>query len=173
MKKHILICGDVGVGKSTLIRKLILSAGKPVYGFATKRLTHEKDGFFPIYIHPADRPEEERTYSPDNYIGRCDGKIHDVKYDVFNKEGVRLIEGAKDDGLLIMDELGFMEAKAEKFVDAVFKALDGDVQIIAAVKSRRDVPFLEEVRNHPKSEVFRITKENRDQLYTELIKKLI
>ena len=36
MKKHILICGEKGVGKSTLIRRLVEAAQLTVSGFCTK-----------------------------------------------------------------------------------------------------------------------------------------
>ena len=68
-----------------------------------------------------------------------------------------------------MDELGFMEAKAEAFTRAVLETLDGDIPVIAAVKARFDIPFLDAVRAHPKGKLSMITKENRDQLYEELL----
>ena len=72
-----------------------------------------------------------------------------------------------------MDELGFMEAKAEAFTREVFAALDGDIPVIAAVKARFDVLFLNEVRAHPHAQLVVITKENRDELYLELLPQIL
>ena len=69
----------------------------------------------------------------------------------------------------MMDELGFMESKAEAFTQAVIHALDVDIPVIAAVKARFDVPFLNEVRAHPKTRLYMITTENRDALFSELL----
>ena len=41
--------------------------------------------------------------------------------------------------------------------------------MIAAVKSRTDIPFLNAVRAAPKAEVFYITPENREELYERLL----
>ena len=61
MEKHILICGERGVGKSTLIRRLLAESALPVGGFVTRRLPQaDGDGMFPIYLHAAALPPEER-----------------------------------------------------------------------------------------------------------------
>ncbi|MBQ6146133.1 MAG: hypothetical protein IJI82_03780 [Clostridia bacterium] len=168
-KKHILICGDRGTGKSTLIEKLLQDDPRPRYGFITKMRPACPDGFHPIYIHPAATPVEARTYAEENCIGTCDSRTHRPNLDAFNVLGVRYIEEAKPDGIIVMDELGFFEAKAEAFTATVLNALAGDVPVIAAVKSRTDVSFLNAVRAAPKAEVFYITPENREELYERLL----
>lgn len=171
-KKHILICGERGVGKSTLIARLLAHCPLPRYGFVTKRTEVDSSGFHPIFIHPAGIPEAERVYTEQNQIGSCDSKTHNINLDVFNSLGTRYIRSAKPDGIIIMDELGFMESLADAFTSAVFDALSGDIPVIAAVKDRTDVSFLNEVRNMPKAEVFYISVENRDILFEELLPRL-
>ena len=171
-KRHILICGERGVGKSTLIEKLLAASSRPRYGFITKMRPAGPDGFHPIYIHPAGQPVEERVYTDGNCIGTCDSRTHRPNLDAFNVLGVRYIEEAKPDGIIVMDELGFFEAKAEAFTAAVLHALAGDVPVIAAVKSRTDVPCLNACRAAAKAEVFYITPENRDELYEKLLPRI-
>ena len=75
MEKHILICGERGVGKSTLIRRLLAESTLPVGGFVTRRLTQaDGDGMFPIYLHAAALPPEERPYDPEHLVGTCDSR---------------------------------------------------------------------------------------------------
>ena len=165
-REHILICGEVGVGKSTLIQRLLAQTEKPLYGFVTKKLDPDENGFHPIYIHPAGA--FERVYEERNLIGTCDRRIHNINLDAFNTVGVSYLQ-AKSNGIILMDELGFMEAKAEAFTRAVMDTLDGDIPVIAAVKARFDIPFLDAVRAHPKGKLFMITRENRDRAYEELL----
>ena len=171
-KRHILICGERGVGKSTLIEKLLAASSRPRYGFITKMRPAGPDGFHPTYIHPAGQPVEERVYTDGNCIGTCDSRTHRPNLDAFNVLRVRYIEEAKPDGIIVMDELGSFEAKAEAFTAAVLHALTGDVPVIAAVKSRTDVPFLNAVRAASRAEVFYITPENRDELYEKLLPRI-
>ena len=42
-KQHILICGEVGVGKSTLIQRLLAHSSRPRYGFITKKLEPDEN----------------------------------------------------------------------------------------------------------------------------------
>ena len=155
----ILICGPRGVGKSTLIRRLTALYPGPVSGFVTKRETVANDeGLFPIYIHPAACPEARRQYGPENLIGRCDRRRSVRCTPVFDDWGPRLLEGP---GLLLMDELGFLERDAHRFQEAV----------LAAVKNRND-PFLQAVRGVPGVRVLYITRENREGLFRLLKRDL-
>jgi len=165
-RKHILICGEVGIGKSTLIARLLEHSNRPLYGFITKKLDPDENGFHPIYIHPAGAVE--RKFEQDNLIGTCDRRIHNINLDAFNTLGVSYLQ-AKPDGIILMDELGFMESKADVFTQAVMDALDGDIPVIAAIKARFDVPFLNAVRAHSKTMLYMITTENREALFSELL----
>ena len=67
-----------------------------------------------------------------------------------------------------MDELGFMESKAENFCSTVLRYLDGDIPIIAAVKDK-STPFLDAVKSHPNCKCFFISEENREELAEEVL----
>ena len=120
MEKHILICGERGVGKSTLIRRLLAESTLPVGGFVTRRLTQaDGDGMFPIYLHAAALPPEERPYDPEHLVGTCDSR-RSVRYpEAFDRLGPPLLTSG---GLLVMDELGFLENDAHRFQAAVLAA---------------------------------------------------
>lgn len=161
--KHILICGERGVGKSTLIKRLEERLGVAVSGFVTEKRQIENTHTHGVYINPA---AGERKYCKDNMAGFCyDGKW-DTYPDVFNEVGAALLNGKGQ--VVIMDELGFMEAQADVFTEKVMELLRGSVPVIAAVKARCDVPFLDKVRNHPNCTCYTITEENRDELFEEL-----
>ncbi|HWR18776.1 MAG TPA: nucleoside-triphosphatase [Clostridia bacterium] len=164
--KHILICGEVGAGKSTLITRLLAHITRPVYGFLTKKLSPDENSIHPVYIHPAG--SDTRLYEEYNLVGTCDKKIRSINLNAFNTLGVDYLKAAQN-GIIVMDELGFMEADAEAFTSAVFRALDGSIPVIAAVKARFDIPFLNDVRSHQNAKLYIITKDNRDELFKELL----
>ncbi len=165
-QKHILLRGARGAGKSTLLRRLCEASGLPLYGFVTKRLPSDETGFHPIYLNPAG---ETPRYEAFNRIGSCDSKVHHTDCRVFDTLGTAYIEQARPDGLIVMDELGFMEAQAQVFTAAVLKALDGDIPVLAAIKDRDDVPFLNALRAHPRAAVYELDESRRESLYQQLL----
>ena len=173
MKRHLLICGERGVGKSTLICRLLAENRREVGGFVTKRLTRaDENGFFPIYLYPARQRAEERCNERANLVGTCDSRSS-VRYpEVFDGLGVRLIESAPCRGIILMDELGFLENDAMAFQAAVLRALDGDTPVLAAVKPK-DTPFLRAVRGHRNAELVMIDEANRDALLVQLLPHIL
>lgn len=169
--KHILITGDSGAGKSTLIRRLLEAWEVPIGGFMTKKEAKDESGYHPIYIHPAALPQEQRQYREENRIGSCDKRIHDKKPEVFETLGVEYLQTAPPDGILVMDELGFLESRAPRFQKAVLDFLEGERLILAAVKSRADTPFLQALHRHPKAQVYALCPENREELFRMLVKQ--
>ncbi|MEG1524206.1 MAG: nucleoside-triphosphatase [Clostridia bacterium] len=165
---HILISGDIGVGKSTLIRQLLLESGKSCCGFLTKRLPADEHGESATYLHAASISEEDRFYTQENRIGSCNNKHCTFQCPVaFDTYGVKLLS-IKPGCILLMDELGFMENDALIFQHAVLKLLDSDTPVLAAIKNKR-TPFLEAVRTHRNVQVYNLTIDNRDAIRRALL----
>ena len=75
-------------------------------------------------------------------------------------------------GIILMDELGFLENDAKVFQSAVLCALDGDTPVLAAVKPK-DTPFLRAVRGHENAELVFIDEQNRDALLEKLLPHIL
>ncbi|MBD9138900.1 MAG: hypothetical protein EGQ75_01395 [Clostridiales bacterium] len=171
MKKHILICGEKGVGKSTLIRRLVEEARLTVGGFCTKMDENAEGAMRPIYIYPASLPTDQRKRGVENLVGRCGnfGRQKEIFPEVFNALGIAYLQGTPSCQVIVMDELGFMESDAQAFRRAVLQTLDGEMPVLAAVKNRMDVEFLRQVCAHPRAEVVPINPENREELFCTLL----
>ena len=163
---HILIVGRNGVGKSTLIRALIETISVPVYGMLTKKEAARSDGFCPVYIHGYGAPKQ---YDSDHLIGLCREGNSIARPEAFD----RFSESMQypKDGIIVFDELGFLESNASRFTKAVLRTLDEAPLVIAAVRDKQ-TPFLDAVRSHPRAKVYLINEENRDALRNTLIKAL-
>ena len=171
MKRHLLICGERGVGKSTLIRRLLEHSTREVGGFVTKRLpVADENGFFPIYLYPTSQSEGERRNETANLVGTCDSRSSIRQ--VFDTLGAQLIESAPKGGIILMDELGFLENDAMAFQSAGLCALDGETPVLAAVKPK-DTPFLRAVRGHENAELVFIDEQNRDALLEKLLPHIL
>lgn len=169
MGRHIIIAGKRQVGKTTLVDRLLEVFSGPVYGFRTAPGKSMKKGYKSFFIHPAGVADREE--SEENHIGDGNG-IQPLAYpETFDDYGVRCLE-AGPDGIIVMDELGFMEKDASVFCGRVLELLDGDIPVLATAKSGHDIEFLNRVLSHPNADVYYINADNRDELY-ELLKTRI
>lgn len=165
--KHALIVGARGIGKSTLIQRVLKDLGQPVTGFLTKKEIHlaDEQSGRPVYIYDPGMPHSQTS---DNLVGISYAHGFRIMKGAFDRYASKLLEPVPEGYVVVMDELGFLEAEEKRFCAAVLSLLDGNIPVIAAVKNK-NVPFLESVRSHPKCRCFYITEENRDALYQEVL----
>ncbi len=166
MKRHALIVGEQGVGKSTLIASVRRELAVPEAGIETVReagLADERGA--PIYIY---RVGSLRRQGPENLVARVGNEGKTSYPEVFDRYAGYLKEDISHCSLIILDELGFLESDAAAFCGTVLDLLDGDIPVLAAVKPK-DTPFLLAVRHHPKAEIFTIDESNRDVLAKQVL----
>jgi len=162
--KHIIITGAHAAGKTTLVHRLLEQNTRPLYGFFTQKYAPRADGLAPVYLHPIGR---ERFYGEENLIGLADNRHFEAYIAPFETLGVLSLTPVKN-GLAVMDELGFLEARAPRFRETVLHTLDGELPVLATVKAWQDIPFLDAVRQHPNVNVYDITPSNREAMYERL-----
>lgn len=153
--KHLFLTGEKGVGKSTLIQHLL--RGHCPCGFRTLRVTDVME-CPSIHLLPAAGGEP----SPENLLFYC-GCYDPSKFDTL---AVAALQN-RDGDVLLMDELGPAESRAEKFTAAVLSALDGDLPVLGVLQ-QAETEFLRAVAGHPLVRVVTVTRGNRDALRDSL-----
>lgn len=164
--KIILLCGNRRSGRSSMILELLRETDIPIYGFMTRTLNTRSDGYHEIYMFPYG--QEELFPSEACHIGDCNTRQRVIHDEVFNTLGVELVSGDAS-GILVMDELGFMEARAEAFCAAVLSKLRGDGHILAAVRTSIDTPFLQQVLATEGARVVQMDPERFNAIRDELV----
>lgn len=159
MARHIFLTGDKQVGKSTLIRNYLKTFSGKVGGFRTLRTDAFLGDRYSVHLV---RPEME-AFTEDNLLFRCPVPRDGSAVDRFEKLGCAALAQLDGYDLILMDELGPAEVKAEKFQQAVLAALDGDIPIVGVLQ-KAESPFLDKIARHPNVDVIEVTMENRDLL---------
>ena len=166
---HMFLTGEIQVGKSTLIRR-VLAALPDVraVGFRTVTAADLPDAVGSVYLVGLDH--DGQRFDPSSRVGirRGSGQgIEGFPY-VFDEKGTALLQDAEKGQLIIMDEIGRMEAEAAAFRARVEALLDGDVPILGVVQKRGDTPLQRHIRTHPGVRLVTVTPENRDELLPQL-----
>ena len=161
---------DKGVGKTTLVKKLLENRKNDVCGFLTKRYPElAKDDMCPVYISGIN---EDPVTDDKHLLGTCGGGRHYTNNEVFNELGVELITADNKNSLIIMDELGFLEMNAEKFKEKVFEVLESENPVLIMLKQRLDIEFLKKIKDNPNVEFIRMDVSNRDEICEYILTEL-
>jgi len=166
---NILLTGVPGVGKTTLIKKLINSISFPKNGFYTEEIREKKQrtGFLLITLDG-----EKSILASVKIKSPYRVSKYGVDVDNFEKIGVETIKKAilaKE--LIIIDEIGKMELFSKKFRDVVIKALNTG-KAIATIKKGND-EYINKIKNRKDILLLEVNFENRDNLVSEITKIVI
>ena len=168
--KKIFLTGERDVGKSTIIERFVSDLDFVPTGFNTVPGGVSADGNTDhIYIIPFGMLLEELPNTPPVAVRRKIEKGYDSYPEIFDSLGVEILRSSKGARLVVMDELGFMEANALEFQREVFSCLDSDEPVLGVIKPIQ-TPFLEKIRAHTAVHTIEVTIENRNQVLESLIK---
>ena len=160
-RKHLFLTGPKQIGKSTVLRQLLQDRDAKVGGFRTVRIPLE-DGASIHMVAPY-----ETQYTDENRIfSRHKGILH-IDPSHFDRIGCRLLAGSGNCDLILMDELGPNEANSEKFRQAVWNVLNGNIPVYGVLQVA-DSDFLDAVAARPDVQVITISEENRDYMPAQL-----
>jgi len=170
MASHILITGLPGVGKTTLIRKLVerLTEYRPA-GFYTEEIRNERgtrEGFRLVTLCGRQLVLSHVRHPGPHRVSR-----YGVDVAGFERLLEELDLRHSPSSLIIIDEIGKMECFSKRFVDVVTLLLDGSKTLVATI-SLKGEGFIRQVKRRPDCRLVTVTRENRDRLPDELTSEL-
>lgn len=162
--RHLFLTGEVQVGKSTILNRLVQFFHKPA-GFCT-RWESENGRLDRLYLMPY---PPCRPYPPEALVASriCRGNATGVT-ERFEALGPEILK--RDGDLIVMDELGMLERHAPAFRASIMTRLDGDIPVLGVIKPRGDA-FIQAIHSHPRVRVETVTIENRDALLQQLLRE--
>lgn len=166
MVKNIFIMGEKGIGKSTLINKLIEEINLEISGFKTLpyEIEDQRMGFYLKGL------VETSDFINNRPISIQDSEISCIPItETFETLGVEVLRKSLKDShpVIVMDELGRLERMAEKFNQEVYKALDSHKMVIGVLQ-QASIPLLEAIKQREDTLVLTLTRHNAHNVHMKI-----
>lgn len=161
-RKHLLLTGRPGCGKTTVVRKA-LEGRAGAGGFFTEEIRSggRRTGFSINTLDGRKGLLAGAGFKSPVHVGRYGVNLKDI-----DEVAVSSIQRAISDPrtrVVVIDEIASMEMASTAFRDAVIAALDGPKSILGTIQMRKD-PFLDDIRARPDVGLIEVTRENRNEL---------
>lgn len=164
--KNILVTGNPGIGKTTLVQKIADEIQGKVGGFYTReRQERGRRTGFEIVTLSGKTGVLADVNLPGRYrVGKYGVNLKDLE-DLAIPE---IYETLEKGGLVIIDEIGKMELFSGEFKNAVLTALDSKEPVLATIAKHHN-PFTDKIKKRDDVKILNMTEANRDSLKSEIL----
>lgn len=157
-RKNLMLIGDRGIGKSTIIRENIICYLKNIDGFFSQRIliNGQKVGHRLCDINSIDISKYDLNIEVNNidlvdnvFVNkRADGTFNFNK-GTFVQEMNKILDKQFESRLIILDEIGGMELAIKEIKDKLFAILDSNIPVLGVIKSNKNLnSMMNNVINH-------------------------
>lgn len=165
----VLLTGRPGVGKTTVIKKVLEGFGGRAGGFYTEEIRRGniREGFRIRTLDGRNGILAHISHSGPFRVGK-----YGVDVDAFDGIAVPSLERALErDELVIIDEIGKMELFSRRFRSLLQRILESEKGILGVIHRETD-PFTRRIRQWPAVEILAVTETNRNFLPSLILGKL-
>jgi nucleoside-triphosphatase len=164
-----LLTGHPGVGKTTIIKKLLEKLKLPAGGFYTEEIREDniRKGFAVATLSGFKGVLAHRNFKSRYKVGKYGVGVYTL-----NRIGVKEVQMClMEKKIIVIDEIGKMELLSPQFQEVVEKALNADNPVLGTITLAHH-PFAQKVKDREDVKIFEVTKENRDEVFNNLTKEL-
>jgi nucleoside-triphosphatase len=166
--KNLFISGDIGVGKSHLLRNVLEELNVSLGGFVTGK-DYDNQGHT-VYIKSLNDFVSFQNVA--YVVGGKDIYSADVYSKNFDSFGAKIIDySVANRDLTVMDEIGVMERDSPIFLQSIINALNSEKPVVGVIKNRKD-DYLESIKSRNDTKVLFLTGSNRWEIRQEILEWL-
>jgi nucleoside-triphosphatase len=158
---NFLLTGDPGIGKTTIIKDVLMHLNVNAQGFITQEIRSGKtrkgfqlatlDDRQAVLAHVS----KKSTYKVSNY---------GVDIEVMTQLAVpSLIDALQSADLIVIDEIGKMECFSKEFRDCVLRCLDSPKPVLGTIQTFSS-PFINTVTNRDDAVIIPVDLSNRETM---------
>jgi len=169
MGKAFLITGHPGVGKTTLVKRIVEKLPFNAGGFYTEEMREggQRVGFKIATLDGKEGILAKVGFPSPHRVGR-----YGVDLQSFEAIGVEALHRAiQDCHVIVVDEIGKMELCSTAFKEALEAALQSEKPILGTILERPQ-PWTDRLKARSEVFLFRLTEKNRTDIEAELLERL-
>jgi len=168
MGESLLLTGHPGIGKTTIIRRIIEALGDRAGGFYTEEITGPggRHGIKLITLYGEEATLAHKDLKAPRYprAGR-----YGVDTAALDKVGVKALKRAiRRNRIVIVDEIGLMELHSKKFLDVLMGGFMGSAHIVGTITAKHH-PEADVFRYLSQIEIWEIDHRNRDTMHERVL----
>jgi nucleoside-triphosphatase len=175
VKRVLLLTGAPGIGKTTVLIKAVdalkakgISVGGMIsrevregnvrVGFEILDLTNGKRGWL-AHVNQKSGPQ----------VGKYRVNLEDLE----NIGAQAIMDALEKCDAVAIDEIGPMELYSQKFKQAVKRALESRMLVLAVLHAKAKDSLITQAKQREDAEIFTVTLANRDNLPLQLVRKVV
>ncbi len=168
MGRSLLLTGHPGIGKTTIIRKVVEALGGRGGGFYTEEITGPggRHGIKLITLYGEEATIAHKDLKAPRYprVGR-----YGVDTAALDKVGVKALKRAiRRNRIVIVDEIGLMEVYSRKFLEVLMGGFMGGAHIVGTIMAKHH-PEADVFRYLSQVEIWEIDHRNRDGMHKRVL----
>lgn len=165
----IFLTGKPGIGKTTVLKKIVSLLKERATGFWTEEirdpLSNKRSGFKVVTTEGKTAILASKSFNSSLRVGSYGVNIKDFEDIVIPVLENALRQGEK---IIIIDEIGKMELFSEKFIDVVEKIVfSSNCNLVATIPIKDIHPIVASIRRL-RDNLIEITEENRDRIINHI-----
>jgi nucleoside-triphosphatase len=163
--EKILLAGRPACGKTTLIKRIVISLPRGAGGFYTEEI---RDGGTRAGFKIVTLDGEEAVFAHVDFKTRSRVGKYGLDLSALERIGVGAVRQAiQARRLVVIDEIGPMEIRSPIFREAVNEALDSEVLVLATIFAR-PLPFTDAIKSRSDVRLIEVRADNRERLVSDL-----
>jgi len=175
LKKAFLLTGRPGVGKTTVLLRVVEKLrrqGFNIGGLISREV--REDGFrVGFKIIDLDSGREGWLAHVRQPVGPKVGKYRVCMRDLESIGVEAILRATRESHVAVIDEIGPMELFSQLFRKAVIEALNSEKTILGTIHYRGKTPFIAEIKRREDVKIIEVTRRNREELPEEICRDVL